>query len=659
MNSVRVEKKRLQQSLQKRVIFAGNPNCGKTTLFNALTGAHAKTGNWHGVTVGVCERLIKGENIVLADLPGIYSMDTLSLEEKITRNEIDGKNYDAVLLIADAVTLQRSMPLFRRAVASGKPAALIITMLDVLKRRGGILNCERLSEYLHIPVVAVDARSKKDIVRLRKFLDGFFAASGIQTNTNLISRKQKNCPLLENKVAENLLEVWEKSLPAQIYTNGKAGESKAEKFLFRPYIAVPLFFIVMALVFFLAFARGMPGIFLKDITEFLISDCLGGFLVLKIESTGAILAAEFVGAIFSGLGMLLSFLPQIAILYFALFMLEESGCMSALAFMTDGIFSRAGLTGRAAFSLLMGFGCTAAAALTTRGLENEKLQRRTLFILPYIPCSAKMPVFLTLVSAFFEHKFLALSAIYFSGVLFFFFAAFAARLIFRGENVFVMEVARLQFPSLRLVSKSLLFYLKQFIIKIVTVVSAFLIVSWFLLRFGMDFRPVSDQEQSILGVLSRGLKYLFYPMGIKDWRIALAAVSGLTAKESVAGMLNVFFGSSLSEAMSVRSAIAFTVFMLTCPPCISAIAASAKETGWARAIGYAAMQLGISFLFSYAVYGMLAFSRIAVPCCLGLCIAVFSFSFAAEKKKGKISEKNSGSGRSFLNIKRERRKKTM
>ena len=308
--------------------------------------------------------------------------------------------------------------------------------------------------------------------------------------------------------------------------------------------------------------------------------------------------------------MLLSFLPQIAILYLALFLMEESGYLSALAFMTDGLFRRVGLTGRAAFSVLMGFGCTAAAVLTTRGLENRKLQTRVICILGYISCSAKMPVYLAIASCFFENAFLSVTAIYFAGVV----LAFGAALVLKGkeEETFVLEIAHIQRPDISAAAKSLLFSLKQFIIKIVTAVTAFLIVMWFLLSFAPTFEYVGQgSEESMLVYLCRGLRFLFYPMGITQWQVALAACSGLVAKESVAGMLAMFYGTDLTAAMSSASAMAFVLFIMTCSPCVSAIAATARELGIRRALLIAGGQTGIAFLLSYLLYGMLAGGAVA------------------------------------------------
>ncbi len=551
-----------------KLLLVGNPNAGKSTLFNRLTRGHAKVGNWHGVTVGVLQKEAKiGENRYrVCDLPGIYSLDALSMEEKVSRDYIAAEKDATVLFVAECAGLERALPLFFD-VARGRRAAVILTKRKQFLRGGGAIDREGFSRMLGVPVLFAEERHFKE--KLSNILQKMpISASG-----------KGNIPCL----------------PPDLYRPPKEELSKADRFFLNGLFCVPLFVGLMLLVFFLTFAPGLVGDTLKGAVEDFFSEFLGSYAA-KIPSP--VVRSLVKDGFLAGLGSVLCFLPQIAMLFLFLIAFEESGLMSRLAYLTDGLFSKVGLNGRAVFSLLMGFGCTAAAVLTTRGLDDKKMQRRAILCLPYIPCSAKLPVFLTLTSSFFEDPFPAVVVLYLIGIGL---SLLAARLLRGKQPPFLMELAPLQIPDPVFVLKGLLFQIKQFIIKTATVILAFLLLSWALSSFDFSFRLVSAEE-SMLAHICGGLKWLFAPAGMGDWRIAYAALSGIIAKENVAGAITMFFGEF---PYGFESAAAFAVFMLTCSPCVSAVAATARELGWKRALLYAAFQTASALLMSYLTYFLL------------------------------------------------------
>ena len=549
-----------------KVVLAGNPNAGKTTLFNALTHSRLKTGNWHGVTTRPYIKVHRG--ITYADVPGMYSFNGYSMEEASAAGEI--KSADVVVNVVDGLTLKNSLSLTRAIVNINSCTIVYVSKLGALKKRGGRLDCAALSRAIGLPVVT-------EIAQLKELLRTFSL------------QKKSDCPQIKN---------FSQSAIDAAYYGGNLNFSRAEKLFYNKYFALAFFIFSIILMFFMAFFPGMPGDALKNATEWLIT-VKAGEAVKSILPEGKVQSLVCDGII-GGAGGVISFVPQLAVLYLFLTLLDESGIMSALSFVTDGVFAKVHLSGRAAFSLISGFGCTAAAIMTTRGFTSRTSQLRTVAILAFIPCGAKMPVFLTLLSPLFKNPFPAICILYFAGIA----AALGACALFKGGGEDMLsEVAPISLPQPVAVLKKLYFYIKGFIIKVATAVLLFCIVSWVLSNFTFTFTPC-EVEESMLASISRLVLPLFVPMGFDDWRLAYAMISGFAAKENIAATIGVLMPEG--AGLSLASGIAASVFVLACPACVSAFAASSRQIGGKYTLKFLFVKLVVAFLSAYLIHLLLS-----------------------------------------------------
>lgn len=566
MIKVRTRAKTKEPTQKLTVVLAGNPNAGKTTLFNSLTKSRLKTGNFHGVTTAPASKTVGG--ITYTDVPGMYSFNSYTMEEDSAADAC--KNADIIINVVDATTLENSLNLTRRLISLNKNTVVYVTKLDLLKRRGGWLDAEKLACVLGVPVLTCPAKQLKKAVEESAFTT---------------PEKSPEIPFVE------------------AYYGGNQSISRAEKLFYNKFFALLFFVAALTFTFFITFHPQMLGALLKGLTEELVCDKLGGALGSAI--TNPFLSSFVVEGIIGGVGGVLSFIPQITILYLVLILLDESGISSALTFVTDGLFEKAGLSGRAAFSLISGFGCTAAAIATTRGYAEEGARRKTIAVLPFIPCGAKMPVFLTFLSPMFKNPFPAICALYFAGIA----LAIVVSAILKGKGEgLISEVTPISFPPLSTTAKKLFFQVKSFIIKVTTYVFAFCTVSWLLSHMSFT-QGFCAPEESILGVISRAVSYLFYPMGVKDWRLAYAALTGFAAKENVAATVAMLIPEGL--ALSWAPSFALCVFFLCCPACISAFGASVREIGFKRTVLYNLAQLAFAFVAAYLTNFIMSLSMLA------------------------------------------------
>ena len=660
--------------------LAGNQNCGKTTLFNQLTGSNQHVGNFPGVTVDQKVGQMKSQpDCSVVDLPGIYSLRPYTNEEIVTRDFLLNEKPDGIINIVDATNIERNLYLTLQLMEMRIPMVLALNMMDEVRNNGGTINVEKMSEALGIPVVPISAAKNEGIEELvqaavrvakekrtAKVIDfckqgpvhrcihsvchqiedhaekaglsvRFSCSKLIENDTRIVDMlqlSQNELELVEHSIIEMEAEAGmdrNAALAGMRYdfiesvcadTVIKCEESKEhirsvkiDSILTHKYFAIPIFILVMFLVFFLTF--NVFGAVLSDLLSMLIDDITA--LVdagLTAYGINPVVHSLVIDGIFAGVGSVLSFLPIIVVLFFFLSVLEDTGYMARIAFVMDKLLRKIGLSGRSIVPLLVGFGCTVPAVMASRTLSSERDRRMTIMLTPFMSCSPKIPIYAVFAAAFFQkYAALVMIGMYLTGIIIGIIVALIFdRTVFRGKPIpFVMELPNYRFPSAKSVLLLMWDKAKDFLQRAFTIIFLATVIIWFLQSFDSRLNVVTDSADSILAAIGHLLAPVFAPLGFNDWRIPTALITGFTAKEAVISTLGVLMGTStaalgpaLHTLFTPVSAISFLVFTLLYTPCVAAIAAVKREleSGW-LALGVVILQCVVAWLAAFGVYLLL------------------------------------------------------
>lgn len=662
--------------------LAGNQNCGKTTLFNQLTGANRHVGNFPGVTVDRIDGVIRNHpEAVVTDLPGIYSLSPYSSEEIVTRDFLMNDSPKGIINIVDATNMERNLYLTMQIMELGIPMVLALNMMDELRANGGSVLVNELEEILGIPVVPISAAKNEGIEELidhaihvaryrekparvdfcdsgdgghdpvgavhrcihaavhmlerdakEKGLPVRFTATKLVENDRLMAEKL-SLPEEKKKAFDQLISVMETETgldreAALANMRFSFIESLCAKTVVRPhesrehkrsmsidrvltgkYTAIPCFIGIMAFVFVMTF--NFIGAWLSDLMSMGV-DALTALIanLLAMAEVNPVVQSLVVDGICSGVGSVLSFLPTIVTLFFFLSILEDTGYMARVAFVMDRLLRKIGLSGRSIVPMLIGFGCSVPAIMATRTLSSERDRKMTILLTPFMSCTAKLPIYSMMVSAFFprQYRALVMVGLYALGIgCAILYAMILKKTKYKGSPVpFVMELPNYRLPSAKSVWQLIVEKAKGFAKKAFTIIFAASIVIWFLQSFDIRLNVAESAENSLLAMLGGLAAPLFTPLGFGDWRVSTALITGFTAKESVVSTLTVLLGGDISQLGTLftpLTAVVFLVFTLLYTPCVAAVATVKREMGGVRsAAAIVLLQCVIAWLVAFAVH---------------------------------------------------------
>ena len=589
------------------ILLVGNPNTGKTTLFNKITKSNEHIGNWHGVTVEEKKKKFKFENqfYTLIDLPGIYSLKSLSYEEKVAIEYIENHRECKIINICDINNLERNLYLTLCLIERGFDVFVAIN--TTLKKNICRINEKKLSQKLGVPIVIVNAQTGEGVSELLK-------RTKEKTKKGTIKKESKNIELFAEEKYKQIEDILKscREKTGEVY-----GKSKIDKILLNRFFAPFVFFGIMALVFYLTFfLLGKPlSSFLSYVLENFIGQPLNNLFTkwFGANSWVTVLISE---ALVGGIGTLLSFLPQIVLLFLFLSILEDSGYLSRVAFIFDGLLSKIGLSGRSIYTLLLGFGCSASAILTARNMDDKKAKIKTVLITPFLSCSARLPIYLAIGGAFFgDNNLFVIFGLYILGLLVsVIISTLLNKTILKSDNqTFILEFPPYRAVSFKRIVKVLWDNVKSFVIRIGGLLISMNVIVWLLSNFSFNFEFIRlNGGESMLESIAKFIAPIFSPLGFGSWGIVVALLVGVVAKEGVVSTIMLFASSGLTNALfnptseiyfaSSSAVLAFLTFCLLYVPCISTIAVMKKEIGGKWTIFAVLMQLFVAYFVAMIVY---------------------------------------------------------
>ena len=682
----------------EEILLVGNPNSGKTTLFNSLTKSDEHVGNWHGVTVEEKKKVkkIDGENFLIVDTPGIYSLAPLSFEEEVSIKIIESGKYRKIINLCDQNNLQRNLYLTLCLLEEGRDVVLVVNEID--RKLKFKVDKKKLSSVLGIPVFEVNSHMEtkeleKEMLKTGKvkvnlpylnkidfssisafFNDKLFCIKAFERNETFFKLKgfsEEKIKEIFDKVPNNSMEILAKAryefLDSVIESSAKEntfvyGKSKLDKILLNKYFAFPCFLLILAGIFYLTFFS--VGALLSDGLSALLSLISEPILNLIHSATcESFIYYLFADAIFGGVSTVLSFLPQVVLLFFFLSVLEDSGYLSRVAFLFEDILSKVGLSGKSVYTLLMGFGCSTSAIMTARNMDNKNSKIKTALICPYMSCSAKIPIYTVVGGAFFgASNIFVIMGLYLLGVVVaILISKILDKTILKSKNqTFILEFPPYRRTSFKRVGKILWKNSKSFLIKVGSIMIAMNVIVFILSSFTFTFQFVRDGEGSILQTIGKFLAPIFAPLGFNNWAIVSALLAGLVAKEVVVSSIAMFNGVDASALRLVSesillptsvvyfsshaSVLSFLVFCLLYTPCLASMSMMSEEIGKKWTLIGIGIELISAYIISFIVYNLAfaveIFGLLAILAILGLVIILFAIIFVVKFVKTKKCTKD-------------------